>query len=276
MNIEFYKMSGAGNDFVVIDNRNGRIKNKVALARRLCERRFGIGADGLILIDNAQKADYTMSYFNADGSYGGMCGNGGRCISFLAYTLGAAGKEQRFFANKGFYTSKILKNAEVSLSMLNPWDASFNKQLTISEKSYPYHFINTGAPHVVIDVDEMVTKFHLLEDVPVEIIGAQIRYRQNFAPDGTNVNFIKRTAASQIIIRTYERGVEAETYACGTGSVASALIASTLWKIPSPITVIPKSGKKLTVKFKRISDMDFSDIQLIGPAVITFRGSIDV
>jgi diaminopimelate epimerase len=275
MKIEFYKMSGAGNDFVMIDNRNGRIKNKVALARKLCERRFGIGADGLILIDKAKDADYTMSYFNADGSYGGMCGNGGRCISFLAYTLGAAGKEQRFIANKRIYTSKILRD-QVALTMVEPWDASFNEQLTINGKIYPYHFINTGAPHIVIDVDEMVTKFHLLEDAPVEIIGAQIRYHQNFAPDGTNVNFIKRTAASQIFIRTYERGVEAETYACGTGSVASALIASTLWKIPSPITVIPKSGKKLTVKFKRISDMDFSDIQLIGPAVITFRGNIDV
>ncbi|HVN49005.1 MAG TPA: diaminopimelate epimerase [Bacteroidota bacterium] len=275
MKIEFYKMSGAGNDFVVIDNRTGKIKNKVALAKKLCERRFGIGADGLMLIEKAKDADYTMSYFNADGSYGGMCGNGGRCISYLAYKLGVAGKQQRFIANNRIYTSKILKD-NVELTMLDPWDVSLNERLTIHEKVYPYHFINTGAPHVVIDVDEMVTKFHQIENIPVEIFGTQIRFHPNFAPEGTNVNFIKRESASKIFVRTYERGVEEETYACGTGSVASALVASTLWNIESPITVIPKSGKKLIVKFKKTSDTEFSNIHLIGPATITFYGSIDV
>jgi diaminopimelate epimerase len=275
MKIEFYKMSGAGNDFVVIDNRNGKIKNKVALAKKLCERRYGIGADGLMLIDKAKDADFTMSYYNADGSYGGMCGNGGRCISYLAYVLKAAGKKQEFIANEHRYKSEIFKN-RIALTMLDPWDMVFNEQLSLNGNVYPYHFINTGAPHVVIDVNDLSTKFPQLDNTPVELLGAQIRYHENFKPAGTNVNFIKRNTASQIFVRTYERGVEAETHACGTGSVASALVASTLWKIPSPITVIPKSGKKLTVKFKKKSDTDYYNIQLIGPAEITFRGTIDV
>jgi diaminopimelate epimerase len=275
MKIQFYKMSGAGNDFVVIDNRNAKIKQKVALARTLCERRYGVGADGLILIEKDSAADFKMCYYNADGSYGGMCGNGGRCAAFFAFTFDIAKRTHHFTANKRHYHAEILKGGRVSLSMIDPENIQLHKKLTADGMDIPYHFIYTGSPHVVINIHDIADETLTLEKADfVERIGRAVRLHEAFAPGGTNVNFIQREGANGIKIRTYERGVEAETFACGTGSVGSALIASLLWGLKSPVRVLPKSKELLKVSFT--PGEQITDVRLEGPAVITFRGEIEV
>ena len=271
MKIEFEKMSGAGNDFIVIDNRDKKIRNRVSAAKKLCDRHWGIGADGLLLIEKSKSVAYRMMYFNADGSYGGMCGNGGRCIALFAYKHGIAKKKHSFDALNHIYLAEIKSNSVVQLQMKDPIGMSLSKVLNLHGGSLTYHAINTGSPHIIVDCSNEKD----LSTVDVHGLGHELRYHSAFQPEGTNVNFIKNIGLNKAALRTYERGVEGETLACGTGSVASAIIASRIWKFKSPITIVPTSGVALSVSFNTNQDKT-SNVLLTGPAKTIFTGSFTI
>ena len=273
MKLTFTKMSGAGNDFVVIDNRSGIVADAVSLARKICDRRWGVGADGLLLLEKSEKADYRMMYYNADGSYGGMCGNGGRCISQYAFVSGIAGDTQKFEALGHIYHS-VVDSGEVILSMLDPRGLRMNIVLPIGSRKLKLHFVDTGSPHVVIPTAQFKTRHRTLEEIPVADLGRKIRYHKQFQPEGANINFIERVDKTTIKIRTYERGVEAETYACGTGSIAAAVVGSRLWNMRPPLKIVPVSGIPLFVRFD-VRKSACSRVTLRGEARITFTGEFD-
>ena len=216
-------MSGAGNDFIVIDNRSEIINDKPAFARKICDRHWSIGADGLLLLESSDKAAYRMMYYNADGSYGGMCGNGGRCIAMFAYLKKIANSSHTFEALDHIYSASVdIEN--VSLHMKNPISLKLNQHIIIEKKNISYHTIDTGAPHIVIDIKEFNKKINF-DEFDVQKWGKILRWHKKFTPAGTNVNFIKILENNIVQLRTFERGVESETLACGTGSIASAIIA---------------------------------------------------
>jgi len=261
-------MSGTGNDFVVIDNRNGRIRNRRALARRLCDRHGGIGADGLLLLESSAKTVYTMRYYNADGTDGGMCGNGGRCIAWFAFKKGIAGKRHEFTALTRVYEASVTRNEWVSLKFPSPGPlkrgvATGQRDIHRERSAY----IDTGSPHVVISLPGGLNKY------PVTEIGRTIRNRKRQFPAGTNVNFIEIHSPGSLSIRTYERGVEAETMACGTGSIACSLAGVLLWGMRSPVSVRAPGGM-LRVSFRQ-RGQEIEDVRLAGSAKITFEGMID-
>ncbi len=267
-------MSGAGNDFVVIDNRKGIVKRRSAAARKLCDRRWGIGADGLLLLEKSKKASYRMMYFNADGSYGGMCGNGGRCIAKFAVDLGLVKADHSFEALNYLYRARV-ENEKVALWMKDPKDLQLNIVLRLSNRMVNTYYVDTGSPHVIIPLEELKGRGLKLQDVDIESLGREVRYHKRFLPRGTNVNLVEPMSENTIRIRTYERGVEAETLACGTGSIAAALIAHQLYGMKSPVNVEPKSGVRLAVAFEW-SDDKYKSIRLTGPAVTTFIGEVDL
>jgi len=262
-------MSGAGNDFVVIDNQSGLVKNGAELAQKLCDRRWGVGADGLLLVENSTVADYRMMYYNADGSYGGMCGNGGRCIARYALLHKIASAEQRFEALDFVYAANILGD-RVLLSMKNPTGLKSNLMLRVTTQKTKAHFVDTGSPHVVIPLRKGV-----LDKLDVVTIGRRLAHSKRFGSTGTNVNFVEMGDDKLLHMRTYERGVEAETLACGTGSIASAIVGNRIWKIESPVTIIARSGKKLEVTF-RSDGISYEGVVLSGPAEVIFSGSVDI
>jgi diaminopimelate epimerase len=274
LKIEFSKMSGAGNDFVCIDNRTGAIEDGSALARVLCDRRSGVGADGLLLLETSERADFKMMYFNADGSYGGMCGNGGRCIALFATKVKAATSDVRFEALDFVYSASVSEDY-VNLMMKDPGPLSRIRRLKIGNRSIGYFFIDTGSPHVVIPIDFWSGRPRSLSAVRVEHLGRKIRHYDAFASEGVNVNFIQLSPNQSIHIRTYERGVEAETFACGTGSIAAAIVANKLWNLKAPITIIPRSSIPLVVEFE-VEESKVRRVRLSGPARFTFSGSVDV
>jgi len=260
-------MSGAGNDFVVIDNRSKQIRNGPRAARILCDRRWGVGADGLLLLEKSRKADYRMTYFNADGSYGGMCGNGGRCIARYAVLNGIAPRKHRFEALKYIYVASV-RGTEIELSMKDPCELQLHKRIRVGGKTVSVSFVDTGSAHVVVSCSALGRQ-ETLKSVDVVGLGRKIRYHAAFKPSGTNANFVERMKGNSIGVRTYERGVEAETMACGTGSIACAIVASRLWKLNPPIVVVPESGKKLRIDFDD-DGTKISNVHLIGPAAISF------
>lgn len=262
--IRFTKMSGAGNDFVIIDNMDESLAvDKTKLARAVCSRHFGIGADGLLLLEPSAKADFFMRYYNADGSYGGMCGNGGRCIARYAYLNGYASDRLTFEALDFLYTAEIVGGV-VRLQMKPPADFRFDVAVPTSAGTFTGHFVNTGSPHFVCEAGEM-------DADDVQKVGREIRFNEIFQPEGCNVNFITRSR-NALSIRTYERGVEAETLACGTGSVAAALIAASLYHLPSPIQLNVRSGEELKVHFQKQEDA-FVHVVLEGSAHFVFAGT---
>ncbi len=273
MKIEFVKMSGAGNDFIVIDNRSAMIVDGADLARKICDRHWGVGADGLLLLESSDKVSYRMMYYNADGSIGGMCGNGGRCIAMFAFQKKIVGKEHKFEALGHIYTASIMAE-DVSLNMQDPVSISKTRHLSIGKKKIAYQFIDTGSPHIVIDIAEL-SKNGDLDGLNVKYWGKILRWQKIFTPAGTNVNFMKKLESGAIQLRTYERGVEAETLACGTGSIATAIIASMKWKLRPPITIIPTSKIPLIVEFD-LNGSSIQTVKLSGPAVVTFAGNLDV
>lgn len=262
--VTFYKMTGSGNDFILIDNREIQLKDYdfAELARKLCDRKWGIGADGLIILEGSDKVDFKWHFFNADGSEAEMCGNGGRCAARLAYILGMGGDRLSFETKAGIIHAEIDKN-RVKLAMTPPKDLRLHLSLSLGKETITAHFINTGVPHTVILEED-------LGNAPVVSLGRQIRFHEYFQPAGTNVNFIRVTSPNAIQIRTYERGVEDETLACGTGSVASALIAFKLGLVSSPVKVETKSGEILEVFFTP----DFSEVFLKGEARLICRGEV--
>jgi diaminopimelate epimerase len=273
MNVKFTKMTGAGNDFVVIDDRMSRIRNGPKTAKLLCDRRWGIGADGLLLLRKSRSASYRMMYYNADGSYGGMCGNGGRCIASYAVAAKIAGRKHVFEALDHVYSAAVSKS-EVILTMKSPQNAVLDVEIDLKLRRLPVSFIDTGSPHVVVPIVNLRGD-PSLNGLDVVGLGRAIRHHGCFAPAGTNVNFIEKVGAKSIKIRTYERGVENETLACGTGAIASAIVATRRWKIAPPVTVIPRSGMRLRVDF---SDLDgsISNVRLAGPAKVVYTGLIAI
>ena len=281
-NISFTKMSGAGNDFVVIDKSlNPDITFANGEINRLCDRRNGIGADGVILISSSNGYDFAMDYYNADGSTGTFCGNGARCSILFASKSGKLkGKNVRFVSNNMEYSGELLDNGLIKFNLNQPKDIRREINVKSMGQDIQASYIHTGSPHVVISFDDLLQS--LLEKViekefdkfPVVQIGREIRNLPEFAPRGTNVNFIK-IINNEVYIRTYERGVEDETFACGTGSVAAAVIGKLKFGIQSPVTLITRGREKLIVDFKT-ENGNFTDLSLTGPAKEIYKGEISL
>ena len=265
--IHFWKMNGAGNDFVVLDNRDGRLSLSGAQIAALCDRHRGVGADGLLAVEPAQSsADFRMRYYNADGGEAEMCGNGARCFARFANFLSNGSLDSVSFETPAGIISATFHGDQVRLRMSEPHDWRPTQSLHVADTSLSVHFVNTGVPHAVVLTDD-------LTNVPVRSWGAGLRYHDAFSPKGTNANFASVLSQDTIAIRTYERGVEDETLACGTGMVASALIHASLSGAHSPVKVLVKGGDTLEVGFTRDGD-SFRDVTLTGPAVIVFAGDI--
>lgn len=260
--IHFYKYQGAGNDFILIDNRLKSVSLDSNTISSLCDRRFGIGADGLILLENAFDSDFTMIYYNADGNLGSMCGNGGRCIVSFAKKIGLINDHCFFSASDGNHEASIKGADYVELKMSNPTNVFISDNFST---------LNTGSPHYVQFVDDL-TKIDVVRD------GKKIRYSDNYKKEGINVNFVQILHSDKIKVFTYERGVEDETLACGTGvtaaSIAFFLKKPILENSYNEIDIAVKGGN-LKVKFNYF-DGEFSNIWLCGPAKEVFEGDIIV
>ena len=263
MQITFSKYQGAGNDFVVIDDRNHAFNaSNYQLIHFLCDRRFGIGADGLMLLRNHSEYDFEMLYFNADGHEGSMCGNGGRCIVAFAHHLGIIKNSCKFIAVDGEHLAEIQQvdgNNWVSLKMINVDEIENNHEFT---------FMNTGSPHYVKLVND-------LAEFPVFNEGQSVRYNNRFKEKGTNVNFIEINDLTTIAIRTYERGVEDETLACGTGVTAAAISAHLNQLVDAKEIKVKAKGGDLKVSFDE-NQGHYFNIYLHGPAELVFKGEINV
>jgi diaminopimelate epimerase len=244
MKIPFTKMSGSGNDFILIDHRKPFLdKGFLKLfIRSVCRRRVSVGADGLILIERSERADFKWRFFNADGSEAEMCGNGGRCAARFACLKEIAGPSLTFETLAGILSAQV-DGKRVKLEMTKSHSLKLDESMLIDGKELILSSINTGVPHVVYFLKD-------LEDAEVIRIGREIRFHPHFAPSGTNVNFVRSENGSQLSVRTYERGVEDETLACGTGTVASALIAAFKGWVKSPVSVRTRGGEVLQVYFE--------------------------
>jgi diaminopimelate epimerase len=265
--LPFVKMTGAGNDFVVIDNRDLRNSLTTEQIGWLCDRHFGIGADGLLAIEPADSpdADYRMRYYNADGGEAEMCGNGARCFARFVHPLRRVHAERvRFLTPAGLITGEYV-NDEVRIGLTAPTGIATHQRADFGWGEIDYHFMNTGVPHVVVHVSDV-------EETEVVAQGRAIR-RSSIFPRGTNVNFVKVTPSNELIVRTYERGVEAETLACGTGVVASALLTSRVRHVALPLCVKVRAGDVLTVD-AQVDGEGYRQATLTGPAIEVFSGEI--
>jgi diaminopimelate epimerase len=263
MKLGFAKMTGAGNDFIVIDDRGNAIGED---ARELCRRRVSVGADGLILLVPSTRCDFRMRYFNADGSEADMCGNGGRCVARFAHDLGIVGREMQFETRSGLHRAVITDDG-VCLSMTEPRAMLLNFAVFLYGQKFVVHRINTGVPHAVMEVDD-------IEAYPVVDTGRALRHHDIFLPEGTNVDFVHVLDENRIALRTYERGVEDETLACGTGAVASAVVMAALKRVRPPVSVRTHGGDTLVVGFY-MSDQGFCDVTLAGDAKVVYNGAIE-
>lgn len=269
-------MSGAGNDFVLLDKQlNSKLSIDSEFVQKLCDRRNGIGADGLITIEDANNLDFIMNYFNADGSTGSLCANGARCAIRFASDSGRLTNDNAEFLSNGVnYKGEIKTAPDVTFYLNAPKKIKYNFKVKAGGKLLTAHFADTGSPHVIIDINESEGFLPSIDDFPVEELGREIRNLPEFRPDGVNVNFID-VRDGVIHIRTYERGVEAETLACGTGSVAAALIGFVKHKLLTPIEIIPKSKEKLLVNFD-VENSKVVNLSLTGPAKVVFTGEMKI
>ena len=266
--LTFTKMNGAGNDFVMVDNRDLRYELDRQAIARICDRHRGVGADGLIAVEPPQKdGDFRMRYYNADGGEAEMCGNGARCFARFASRVSGQTGEVKFETMAGIISAR-LHHGMVELGMSVPQGLALGAELEVKGHKLTVHFVNTGVPHAVVFVDD-------LKGTDVLGLGAAIRYHEHFAPKGTNANFVGRQEGRDIAIRTYERGVEGETLACGTGVVASALILNQREDVASPIGVWVKGGDRLEVGFERDGG-EYRNVTLTGPADFVFDGHVVV
>ncbi len=263
MIIPFYKYQGAGNDFVLIDQREKKYltHKDTKLIEHLCNRKFGIGADGLMFLEKSDKynAEFEMIYFNADGRESSMCGNGGRCIVAFAHRLKEIGEACVFNAVDGLHEAKINNKTDVQLKMID---------VTNVEIGSDYYLMNTGSPHYVVFVED-------LKDINVYENGRQIRYSERFHDVGVNVNFVEIKKTGGIEVATYERGVENETLSCGTGVTAAAIAYVLKTNAKTPIKITTKGGE-LSVQIVQKSAKSFSDIWLCGPATPVFSGKVKI
>jgi diaminopimelate epimerase len=265
--INFFKMSGSGNDFVLIDNRDQSLtlENIADFVRTVCERKVSVGADGLIIVEDSRHADFRWRFFNADGSEVDMCGNGARCVARFAYIRGIAKEKMSFETGAGIIDAEV-KGDVVRLRLTEPQAMKVNFSVMLEDRPLEVSFINTGVPHCVLFV-------HGLDRYDVFSIGRKLRYHKEFQPEGTNANFMEVIDRHTIRIRTYERGVEDETLACGTGAVASALISSLQGLVESPVDVKVKSGETLKIYFHKL-DQSFEGIYLEGKTNVVYEGRI--
>ncbi|MFH1528317.1 MAG: diaminopimelate epimerase [Bacteroidota bacterium] len=270
--ITFTKLTGAGNDFILVDKKfNDGLTLSSEEIVKICDRRFGIGADGIIIIDDNPEYDFSMLYFNSDGSLGSLCGNGARCaIRYSEYSSRISDAHTNFFCNGEKFQGSIVDENEIRFELNPPKNIYLDGRILIDGVEIPYCYADTGSPHAVFFVDEFdksdINSFNVFE------IGRQIRYSDEFAPGGVNVNFIKIEDAG-IKIRTYERGVEDETLACGTGSVAAAITTYLKGLVQSPVILQTWGGDFLSVSFN-YSNGEFEELTLQGPAKIVFNGEI--
>lgn len=270
MNLSFHKMNGAGNDFVVIDNRLLTTNLNRQQIAQLCDRQRGVGADGLLAVEPAEAgADFKFRYYNADGGEAEMCGNGARCFGkYTAMLMGDNTNHVTFETIAGTLSADIIGD-NVRIAMSDPFDLDLNANVSINGLDGELHVINTGVPHTVTFTRDL-QHFDVLNH------GAAIRYHDHFAPNGTNANFASILDDQHIAIRTYERGVEGETLACGTGMTACALIHHLLNGVPSPINVNVEGGETLEIGFVPGPDQSFTDVTLTGPADFVFQGDITI
>lgn len=269
--ISFTKMSGTGNDFIIVDHRQPFL-DEDALAdftRAVCRRKFSVGADGLILIENSDKADFQWKFFNGDGSSAEMCGNGARCAARFAYSKEIAPAKMRFMTIAGIIEAEVIDES-VKIRMTPPEDISLNLALDIDGQQKIVHSINTGVPHAIIFMEDVA-------DAPVFEWGRIARYHEHFQPAGTNVNFVQHLAGDELSVRTYERGVEGETMACGTGAVAAAIVGGLLGYVKPPVKVMTSGGDTLVIHFSITEKEEpaVTDVFLEGPAEFIYEGQLE-
>lgn len=265
--IEFFKMSGSGNDFILIDNRDQAlaVPDVVGFVKAVCARKVSVGADGLIIIENSPRADFRWRFFNADGSEVDMCGNGGRCVARFAFIKGIAGEKMSFETGAGLIDAEVRADV-VKLRLTDPRDLKPEQQITVEGRPLTVGSINTGVPHVVHYVED-------IEHYDVFHTGRAIRHHEAYRPAGTNANFVQVDDRHAITVRTYERGVEDETLACGTGSVASVLMSAAKGLVDSPVAVKVKSGETLTIHFTK-TGQGFGDVYLEGRVRVVYEGRL--
>ncbi len=273
--IRFTKMSGAGNDFIIIDNRTLQLEKERGreLARLACRRKVSVGADGLILIENDTTADFRWQFFNADGSEAEMCGNGARCAARFALLKGIVKKERMFFRTlAGLIEAEVL-GERAKVRMTQPHSFEIDIPVSLDDCLLNLDFINTGVPHAVFFTQSEAQ----LEDLDVLGLGRSIRFHRRFQPAGANADFVYVGGRHNIAVRTYERGVEAETLACGTGSIAAALVAAAKDFVASPVDVQTRSGESLVIYFEKSlqeAAIVFSDVYLEGDAKVVYDGEL--
>jgi diaminopimelate epimerase len=263
--IEFYKMSGSGNDFIIIDNRDLSLNvgNLPSFVRKVCQRKISVGADGLFLIEPSKTVNFKWQFFNSDGSIGEMCGNGSRCVARYAYLKGIAPKKMSFETIAGIISAEV-NNDIVKVRLTDPSLIQSTGILHFDDCQFVLDCVDTGVPHAVAFIDD-------LETCSVFESGRKIRRHEYFQPRGTNANFATVTNRHKIRVRTYERGVEDETLACGTGAVASVLAAASRDLVDSPVDVIVQSGETLRIYFTK-KDYRFSEIYLEGRVKMVYHG----
>jgi diaminopimelate epimerase len=269
MLLEFTKMNGAGNDFVLVDNREQKIRLTREQIIHICHRQRGVGADGIILLIPcaSKKADWAWQFYNNDGSDAEMCGNGARC--FARYVQRLTGNQNGFtFETVAGIIATAFQGERVTVTLTKPKDMRLNEKVTLSGGTQTIHSLNTGVPHAVLFVPDA-------DQAMVQQLGREIRKHPHFSPKGTNVNFVQQLGPGSIRVRTYERGVEGETLACGTGLTASSLISAKLLHFTSPVKVEVQSGEHLEVSFRE-DNGEFSEVKLTGPADFAFDGKIEV
>lgn len=266
--IPFVKMQGSGNDFILIDNRPHHLDpSKVGdIVPLVCRRAQSVGADGLILLEDSDRADFRWHFFNADGSRAEMCGNGSRCAARWAHILGIAPAELEFESDVGVIAAEV-KGRRVKIRLTEPTSIKWDVKIVVDGRNLHLHTLNTGVPHAVEFVDE-------LDGCDVVKIGRGVRQHAHFEPAGTNMNFAKVIDRRHIAIRTYERGVEEETLACGTGAVASALASSKLGHTESPVGVLTQSGETLQISFQKSGDR-YSEVCMEGDTALVYEGSMN-
>jgi diaminopimelate epimerase len=266
--LPFFKMHGSGNDFVLIDHRQGVIPEdrQPDWVRRVCVRQTGVGADGLIFLENSDNAHFRWRFYNADGSVAEMCGNGARCAARFAVLKGIAPGPQVVFETLAGLIRAEVRDRRVQVALADVGDLRLSLAIPLAEDTLTGHFLRVGVPHVVVPVTD-------LEETPVARVGREVRFHRMFAPAGTNVNFVRVLGPHRLQVRTYERGVEDETLACGTGAVASALISSFLGQVSSPVEVHTRGGEILTITFKTQGE-HISEVFLEGDALVAYQGEL--
>lgn len=267
--LSFTKMNGAGNDFVMLDNRDQSLQLSGADIAKLCDRNRGVGADGLLAVEPAEaEGDYRMRYYNADGGEAEMCGNGARCFARFVDKIAARDGAPVKFETIAGMVGGDFEGDQVKITLSEPFDLKLGATIDIDGNEHTVHSVNTGVPHAVLVVND-------LEEIDIRGEGSAVRHHEHFAPAGTNVNFQLVLSPDTIAIRTYERGVEDETLACGTGMVANAIIHHLLTGSEPPISVQVRGGDTLKVAWEKDGD-NYKNVTLTGPADFVFEGSIHV